>query len=59
MGSRRDSQSMENDSGEAILGFRNGKEKLPLTFRLMKVQGLPAWANTSAVSIGDVIEVRW
>ncbi|CAM9000709.1 unnamed protein product [Rhodiola kirilowii] len=56
MGRRHGLQSMEENGVEAIRGFTVPKEKIPLTFRLMKVQGLPAWANTSAVSIGDVIE---
>ncbi|MCD7451067.1 hypothetical protein HAX54_009438 [Datura stramonium] len=29
---------------------------VPLTFRLMRVRGLPAWANSEAVSISDVIQ---
>ena len=33
------------------------KDVLPLTFRLMRVQGLPSWTNTSAVTIQDVIQV--
>ncbi|WCJ20295.1 Tyrosyl-DNA phosphodiesterase 1 [Euphorbia peplus] len=41
---------------EAIRGFRVADDKLPFTFRLMKVQGLPAWANTSCVSISDVVK---
>ncbi|XP_020096717.1 tyrosyl-DNA phosphodiesterase 1 isoform X2 [Ananas comosus] len=32
------------------------KEWLPLIFRLMRVQGLPAWANSSSVTIQDVIQ---
>ncbi|XP_071682234.1 tyrosyl-DNA phosphodiesterase 1 isoform X2 [Lolium perenne] len=32
------------------------KDVLPLTFRLMRVQGLPSWTNTSAVTIQDVIQ---
>jgi len=32
------------------------KDMLPLTFRLMRVQGLPSWTNTSSVSIQDVIQ---
>jgi tyrosyl-DNA phosphodiesterase-1 len=33
------------------------KDVLPLTFRLMRVQGLPSWTNTSVVTIQDVIQV--
>ncbi|KAM7255296.1 hypothetical protein ACFE04_020537 [Oxalis oulophora] len=43
-------------SEEAIRNFHVPKQDLPLTFRLMRVQGLPAWANTSCVSITDVIQ---
>ncbi|CAO1941798.1 unnamed protein product [Urochloa humidicola] len=32
------------------------KDMLPLTFRLMRVQGLPSWTNTSSVTIQDVIQ---
>lgn len=32
------------------------KDMLPLTFRLMHVQGLPSWTNTSSVTIQDVIQ---
>ncbi|XP_058092682.1 tyrosyl-DNA phosphodiesterase 1 isoform X2 [Magnolia sinica] len=45
-----------HDNLEAIRRFRVDKNELPLTFRLMRVQGLPAWANSSSVSIGDVIQ---
>ncbi|PSS04715.1 Tyrosyl-DNA phosphodiesterase [Actinidia chinensis var. chinensis] len=45
-----------NSSLEAICHFNVPNEKLPSTFRLMRVQGIPAWANTSSVSIGDVIQ---
>ncbi|KAJ9136304.1 hypothetical protein P3X46_033396 [Hevea brasiliensis] len=41
---------------EDIRKFRVPNDNLPLTFRLLKVQGLPAWANTSCVSITDVIQ---
>ncbi|KAK1375167.1 Tyrosyl-DNA phosphodiesterase 1 [Heracleum sosnowskyi] len=43
-------------STETIRYFSPTKNKLPSTFRLMKVKGLPPWANTSAVSIGDVVQ---
>ncbi|RCV36125.1 hypothetical protein SETIT_7G294600v2 [Setaria italica] len=32
------------------------KDMLSLTFRLMRVQGLPSWTNTSSVTIQDVIQ---
>lgn len=44
------------DCVEAIRNFQVSGDKLPLTFRLMKVKGLPGWANTSCVSISDVIQ---
>ncbi|XP_044461851.1 tyrosyl-DNA phosphodiesterase 1 isoform X2 [Mangifera indica] len=43
-------------SEEAIRNFHVSSDKLPLTYRLLQVQGLPAWANTSCVSIRDVIQ---
>ncbi|XP_071720314.1 tyrosyl-DNA phosphodiesterase 1 isoform X2 [Rutidosis leptorrhynchoides] len=47
----------ENEgSFEAIRNFKPPKDKIPHTFRLMRVKGLQAWANTSSVSIGDVIQ---
>ncbi|XP_047332976.1 tyrosyl-DNA phosphodiesterase 1 [Impatiens glandulifera] len=49
-------EDIESSSMEAIRGFTIDNDKLPLTFRLLKVQGLPAWANTSCVSITDVIQ---
>ncbi|CAI0468154.1 unnamed protein product [Linum tenue] len=50
-------RSCENgNSEEAIRDFRVHEDKLPLTFRLLRVKGLPPWANTSSVSIGDVIQ---
>ena len=51
------SQSGEGSSGEAIRHFCVPNNELPLTFRLLCVQGLPPWANTSCVSIDDVIQV--
>lgn len=42
---------------EAIRSFNPPKDKIPLTFRLMRVKGLQPWANTNSVSIGDVIQV--
>ncbi|XP_010420173.1 PREDICTED: tyrosyl-DNA phosphodiesterase 1-like isoform X2 [Camelina sativa] len=45
-----------DDDVEAIRRFVPPNEKLPSTFRLLSVNGLPDWANTSCVSINDVIE---
>ncbi|KAF5182314.1 Tyrosyl-dna phosphodiesterase [Thalictrum thalictroides] len=44
-----------HEDSEAIRHFSVPKGRLPLTFQLLRVKGLPAWANTSSVSIGDVI----
>lgn len=33
------------------------KDMASLSFRLMRVQGLPSWTNTSSVAIQDVIQV--
>lgn len=49
--------SVHGSSTEAIRYFSPTNDKLPSTFRLMKVKGLPPWANTNAVSIGDVVQV--
>ncbi|WJX81537.1 tyrosyl-DNA phosphodiesterase 1, variant 2 [Trifolium repens] len=43
-------------SEEAIRDFRVADDQIPSTFRLLRVQGLPPWANTSCVSISDVIQ---
>ncbi|CAL5412027.1 unnamed protein product [Camellia sinensis] len=51
-----DDNLARDNSLEAIRHFNVPNEKLLSTFRLMRVKGLPAWANTSSVSIGDVIE---
>ncbi|XP_058736831.1 tyrosyl-DNA phosphodiesterase 1-like [Vicia villosa] len=41
---------------EAIRDFHVVEDQIPCTFRLLRVQRLPAWANTSCVSISDVIQ---
>ncbi|CAJ1925113.1 unnamed protein product [Sphenostylis stenocarpa] len=51
-----DSQSSEDSSVEAIRNFHVPNDQIPSTFRLLRVQGLPPWANISCVSIGDVIQ---
>ncbi|KAL9456276.1 hypothetical protein AB3S75_005491 [Citrus x aurantiifolia] len=55
---QQDEQDNENcnNSEEALCNFHVSHDKLPSTFRLLRVQGLPAWANTSCVSIRDVIQ---
>ncbi|XP_031129904.1 tyrosyl-DNA phosphodiesterase 1 [Ipomoea triloba] len=53
--SKNDGQETES-SEEAIRHFVVPKDKLPQTFRLLRVRELPAWANTNAVSIHDVIQ---
>ncbi|KAK7405871.1 hypothetical protein VNO78_07482 [Psophocarpus tetragonolobus] len=50
------SQLCEDSSVEAIRNFHITNHQIPSTFRLLHVQGLPSWANTSCVSIGDVIQ---
>ncbi|EXB31386.1 Tyrosyl-DNA phosphodiesterase 1 [Morus notabilis] len=52
----RNSLSKKDSSEEAIRHFHVSPDKLALTFRLLRVQGLPQWANTSCVSIEDVIQ---
>lgn len=51
------SHSIEDTSAEAIRYFDVPNYELPSTFRLLSVKGLPQWANTSCVSINDVIQV--
>ncbi|CAH2072705.1 unnamed protein product [Thlaspi arvense] len=53
---KAETQGNDDDDVEAIRRFCLPDEKLPSTFRLMNVNGLPDWANTSCVSINDVIE---
>ncbi|KAL2655300.1 hypothetical protein AAZV13_04G059400 [Glycine max] len=43
--------SGEDNSVEAIRNFHVPSDQIPSTFRLLHVQGLPPWANTSCVSI--------
>lgn len=43
---------------EAIRHFSVPKDGLSLIFRLMQVQGVPAWANSFSVAIQDVIQVK-
>ncbi|KAH8512075.1 hypothetical protein H0E87_009321 [Populus deltoides] len=45
-----------NCEEEAIRDFGVSEDELALTFRLLRVKELPAWANTSCVSINDVIK---
>lgn len=51
------SQSSEDTTTEAIGHFHVPNYAIPSTFRLLRVKGLPPWANTSCVSIDDVIQV--
>lgn len=51
------SQRSEDSSVEAIRNFHVPNDQIPSTFRLLRVKGLPPWANTSCVSISDVIQV--
>ncbi|XP_015695427.1 tyrosyl-DNA phosphodiesterase 1 isoform X2 [Oryza brachyantha] len=43
-------------SSERIQSVGPLKDVLSLTLRLMRVQGLPSWTNTSSVTIQDVIQ---
>ncbi|XP_021766943.1 tyrosyl-DNA phosphodiesterase 1-like isoform X1 [Chenopodium quinoa] len=54
--SNRQNHSVSRNTEEALRDFHVSNDSLPSTFRLMKVQGLPEWANTSCVSIDNVIE---
>ncbi|KAH9325791.1 hypothetical protein KI387_005969, partial [Taxus chinensis] len=47
---------MKNDRTEPIRQLNIPREIQSSTFRLMRVQGLPAWANTGSVTVGDVIK---
>ncbi|KAK9714913.1 hypothetical protein RND81_06G130300 [Saponaria officinalis] len=47
---------VSNNREEALRDFHVPDDKVPLTFRLMKVRTLPGWANTSCVSIDDVVK---
>ncbi|KAJ8442278.1 hypothetical protein Cgig2_011201 [Carnegiea gigantea] len=54
--SKRSTVSTSGNSEETLRHFHIPDDKMPLTFRLLKGQGLPEWANTSCVSIDDVIK---
>lgn len=54
--SKKQNCSNSRNSEEALRHFHVSDDRLPSTFRLMKVRGLPEWANTSCVSIDDVME---
>ncbi|GMH07788.1 hypothetical protein Nepgr_009628 [Nepenthes gracilis] len=53
---RSNRQNISDNVKEVICQFKVSNEKLRLTFRLMRVQGLPAGASTSSVSIEAVIQ---
>lgn len=44
------------EDAEAIRHFSVLKDNISLTFRLLQVQGLPPWANSSSIAITDVIQ---
>lgn len=52
-----DDNLAQDNFSESIRRFNVANDKLASTFRLLQVKGLPTWANTSSVSIGDVIQV--
>uniref|UniRef100_A0A0E0Q992 PNK FHA domain-containing protein n=1 Tax=Oryza rufipogon TaxID=4529 RepID=A0A0E0Q992_ORYRU len=51
-----DSAGFSERNNERIHSVDYLKDVLSLTFRLMRVQGLPSWTNTSSVTIQDVIQ---
>ncbi|KAL0928058.1 hypothetical protein M5K25_002294 [Dendrobium thyrsiflorum] len=51
-----DAVKVSSNSMEAVHQFNVSKDCLSLVFRLMRVQGLPKWANECTVAINDVIE---
>ncbi|XP_058194679.1 tyrosyl-DNA phosphodiesterase 1 isoform X1 [Rhododendron vialii] len=51
-----DDNLAQGNSSEGIRHFNVANENLASTFRLLRVKGLPTWANTSSVSIGDIIQ---
>lgn len=53
---RKEGDGSDDVEEEAIRGFVPPSGKLHSTFRLLSVNGLPDWANTSCVSINDVVE---
>ncbi|KAF5474729.1 hypothetical protein F2P56_006600 [Juglans regia] len=56
IGNSGHSQSKGESNEMAIRHFHVSNDKLPWTFRLLQVKELPAWANTSCVSLSDVIQ---
>ncbi|KMS96656.1 hypothetical protein BVRB_8g201170 isoform B [Beta vulgaris subsp. vulgaris] len=54
--SNKQNLSISRSKEEALRHFHVSDDRSALTFRLMKVRGLPEWANTSCVSIDTVIE---
>jgi tyrosyl-DNA phosphodiesterase 1 len=61
----RDLQQAEDESilegsserKEALCDFGVPEDRISETFRLMRVHGLPSWANRTSVTIQDVIQV--
>ncbi|CAM0146194.1 unnamed protein product [Urochloa decumbens] len=54
--SQLDSAGSSGKNSEKMHSVGPLKDMLPLTFRLMRVQGLPSWTSTSSVTIQDVIQ---
>ncbi|KAF3779977.1 Tyrosyl-DNA phosphodiesterase 1 [Nymphaea thermarum] len=46
----------KSKGAEAIAHFSVSDNMLPSTFRLLRVQGLPTWANSSSVALDDIIK---
>ncbi|KAF3779976.1 hypothetical protein EJ110_NYTH26603 [Nymphaea thermarum] len=47
----------KSKGAEAIAHFSVSDNMLPSTFQLLRVQGLPTWANSSWVALDDIIKV--
>ena len=52
-----DSSGSSKRSNERMHSVGPSNDVPSLTFRLMRVQGLPSWANSSSVTVQDVIQV--
>lgn len=55
-GGSQSTASASSEGMNAIRDFSIPKDRLSFIFRLMRVHGLPAWANSSSVAIDDVIQ---
>jgi len=53
-----DSAGSSKRSNERMHSVDPSNDVPSLTFHLMRVQGLPSWANSSSVTVQDVIQVH-